>query len=63
MRNRIRRRLRAVLDEMTGERSIGVLAAMIVVYPSAANRTYAELREQLVEMMKKVEKSKGSQLI
>ena len=30
---------------------------MIVVYPSAVGRTYAELRDQLVETMTNIDKS------
>ncbi len=57
VRNRVRRRLRSALNEIVGERSIRVHAAMIVVYPSAVWRTYAELRDQLVETMTTIDKS------
>ena len=57
VRNRIRRRLRAVMNEIVGERPTRVHAAMIVVYPSAVGRTYAELRDQLVETMTNIDKS------
>lgn len=57
-RNRIRRRLRAALSELVGEHSVSFGSAMIIVYPSAAERSYAELHHQLVEIMKKVDKSR-----
>lgn len=56
-RNRIRRRLRSALNEIVGARKSSVSAAMIVVYPSAVGRSYSELREQLDEVMKKIELS------
>ena len=57
VRNRIRRRLRAVLDQLVAQRDLPIHAAMIVVYPSAARCTYAELRDQLVNTMITIEKS------
>ena len=58
VRNRTRRRLRSALVEILGERATQIEAAMIIVYPSAVDRRYSELRDQLVEIMEKIEKSR-----
>ncbi len=58
VRNRTRRRLRSALIEILGERATHIEAAMIIVYPSAVDRRYSELRDQLVEIMEKIEKSR-----
>jgi len=57
-RNRVRRRLKAALVEILGDRSGVMSVAMVVVYPSAVHRDYGELYEQLVEIMEKIEKSR-----
>jgi len=58
-RNRIRRRLRALLSEHfnTLETAPPVGAGVIIVLPGAADRTFTELHDQVQELMKKVEKS------
>jgi len=58
VRNRIRRRLKAALYELRDEAESAFGPAMIIVYPSAAQRSYGELCQQLVEIMKKIEKSR-----
>ncbi len=57
-RNRIRRRLRASLGEHFGRFEVAPLrAAVLIVLPGASDRSYAELNDQVRELMKKVEKS------
>lgn len=58
VRNRIRRRLRSLFTEHLGvDESLPLSAALVIVLPGAHNRTYAELQDQVLELMKKVEKS------
>ena len=58
VRNRIRRRLRSLLTEHLGvDGSPPLSAALVIVLPGARERTYAELQEQVLELMKKAEKS------
>ena len=62
VRNRIRRRLRAVFSQQVVEYP-GVLGAgVVIVLPGAAERNYDELHEQVSMLMKKVEKSTDSTL-
>ena len=61
VRNRIRRRLRALFTEHLGvDESLPLSAALVIVLPGARERTYAELQGQVLELMKKVEKSTGN---
>ncbi len=47
-RNRIRRRLKAAMTELLStEVSTSIDAALVIVFPSAAERSYAELYEQM----------------
>ncbi len=58
VRNRIRRRLRSVFADQLGQhQSAPISAAVVIVLPGARNRTFAELHDQVLELMKKVEKS------
>lgn len=58
VRNRIRRRLRAVFAEVLGEHQpVPLSAAVVIVLPGARDLTFAELRDQVLELMKKVDKS------
>lgn len=56
-RNRLRRRLRALFDEVLLTSPSSVSSAMVIVLPGAAALNFADLREQVLEIMKKVEKS------
>ena len=58
VRDRIRRRLRAALSELLDECNPCFGSAMIIVSPNAAQRSYQELRHQLMEIMEKIEKSR-----
>ena len=57
VRNQIRRRLRSLFDEMLAEHPETFSAAVVIVVPGAADLAYAELSEQVVMLMKKIEKS------
>ena len=58
IRNRIRRRLRSVFAEQLGQQPFAsVSTAVVIVLPGARERSYAELYDQVLELMKKVEKS------
>lgn len=57
VRNRIRRRLRSLFDEVLAEQPETFSAAVVIVSPGAADLAYAELSEQVVVLMKKIEKS------
>ena len=58
VRNRIRRRLRSLLTEHLGvDGSPPLSAALVIVLPGARERTYAELEDQVLELMKKAKKS------
>ena len=58
VRNRIRRRLRSVFADQLGKHpSAPIRAAVVIVLPGARTRTFAELQDQVLELMKKVEKS------
>lgn len=59
-RNRIRRRLRVLFANAVREHPEAVSAATVVVLPGAAHRSFAELEEQVVMLMKKIEKSMDS---
>jgi len=57
VRNRVRRRIRGALDECA--RTGGPVpdgAALFIVLPGARDLDYAELRSQVMELMKKVER-------
>lgn len=56
-RNRIRRRLRAAVEEYVGQHGAAFSAAVLIVSPGAADQPYEALRGQVVEIMKKIEKS------
>lgn len=60
VRNRIRRRLRSLFGEVLAEQSEAFGAAVVIVLPGAADLTYAELSEQVVKLMLKIEKSTDS---
>jgi ribonuclease P protein component len=58
VRNRLRRRLRAILTEELGDDgSLTVLAAVVIVLPGARDRTFLELQGQVQELMKKADES------
>lgn len=58
VRNRIRRRLRVLFSEHLDTPVVEPISAgLVIVLPSAADKTFADLRDQVVELMKKVEKS------
>ena len=58
VRNRVRRRLRALFSEQLGTKAVIPLSAgLVIALPGAADRTFADLQDQVVELMKKVEKS------
>ena len=58
VRNRIRRRLRSLFfDQFAEQSSISISAAVVIVLPGARDRTFAELHDQVLELMKKVENS------
>lgn len=57
VRNRIRRRLRSLFAEVLAEQPEVLSAAVVVALPGAANCTYAELKEQVLKLMMKIEKS------
>jgi len=58
VRNRIRRRLRAIFSEVLGiENAPRLAAAMVIVLPGAHELQFSELRNQVLELMKKMEKS------
>ena len=57
VRNRIRRRLRAVFLHNVGEYPGVLSAGVVIVLPGARERNYAELQEQVSMLMKKIEKS------
>lgn len=58
VRNRMRRRLRVLFAEHLDEPSVVSLSAgLVIVMPSATKRSFPELHDQVVELMKKVEKS------
>lgn len=60
VRNRIRRRLRAIFAELLDEsQEPSVGAAVVIVLPGAGDRSYAELKAQVLELMKKIEKSRN----
>ncbi|MGI9608607.1 MAG: ribonuclease P protein component [Acidimicrobiales bacterium] len=57
-RNRIRRRIRGVLEECrVTEPSFPNGAALVIVHPGARDRSYQELRRQVLELLEKLEKS------
>jgi len=59
-RNRIRRRLRALFSEHFDDQAVApICAGIVIVLPGAADQTFGELRTQVQELMKKVEKSTG----
>ena len=61
VRNRLRRRLKSIFSEYFGSHaSLPVTSAVIIVLPGAARVTFADLQGQVVELMKKIEKSVGS---
>lgn len=57
IRNRLRRRLRELFNESLETSSVSFSAAMVIVLPGAAALNFAELREQVWEIMQKIEKS------
>ena len=59
-RNRIRRRLRSLFAEVLAEQPEVLSAAVVVALPGAANCTYAELKEQVLKLIEKIEKSTES---
>lgn len=62
VRNRIRRRLRSLFAEVLGEQPGALSAAVVVALPGAANCTYDELKEQVLKLMMKIEKSTDTAL-
>jgi ribonuclease P protein component len=58
VRNRLRRRLRAIFTEELGDDgNWTVIAAVVIVLPGARDRTFVELQGQVQELMKKADKS------
>ncbi len=60
VRNRIRRRLRSLFGDYVAKHPEAFSAAVVTVLPGAARLTYAELSEQVLMLMKKIEKSTES---
>jgi ribonuclease P protein component len=61
VRNRIRRRLRAIFDEVLSvEPSPPLASAMVIVLPGAHGLSFPDLQKQVLELMKKIEKSSES---
>jgi ribonuclease P protein component len=61
VRNRLRRRLKAVFSEVFASSAPPpVTSALVIVLPGAARSDFADLHGQVMELMKKVEKSTGS---
>ncbi len=61
VRNRVRRRLKAVFSEIfEASAPPPVTSALVIVLPGAAGLDFAELKGQVLELMKKIEKSTES---
>lgn len=45
------------MEHLGGDDSLPLSAALVIVLPGARERTYAELQDQVSELMKKAEKS------
>lgn len=61
VRNRLRRRLRAILSEVfAAQASPPVTSAVVIVLPGAAQLSFADLQGQVLELMKKIEKTTSS---
>jgi len=44
-------------DQFVEQSSVSISAAVVIVLPGARDRTFAELHDQVLELMKKVENS------
>ncbi len=61
VRNRLRRRLKSIFSEyFDSATSLPVTSAVVIVLPGAARVTFVDLHGQVLELMKKIEKSTGS---
>ena len=57
VRNKLRRRLRAAVGDHVDRSGALFSDAVIVAFPSARDLTYAQVQDQVTEIMKKIEKS------
>lgn len=62
VRNRLRRQIRGVLNELVADdRELPQGALLFIAHTSAAGLSYPELRTQVVQMMENIEKSRVSE--